>query len=334
MILRILKSNQPVNFVLFPLLALLVWVNDIFHPKSYAFYLGENANPLFWPIYKWLENYPLTQDIIALILLILAAFLVLHINGKYSFIRIRTMLPATLFVLINSGFTQMHALHPVYFAALFLLLSLNRLFSIFEKSKPYSAVFDAGFLLALGSLFYFNLVVLFPALLIGILILKHDYNWREFIISFIGFLTPFIIALGISFLRENLLEQLKVFEQNILTPVNHFKTNVPLHIYLGFLVFLTGLGSYKILEQYDTKKVSTRKYFTILFVFFVFSLLGFVFVPATSHEMLIITSIPVTFLVSNFLVFIRSRFWSEFVFTLIIVMVILMQVIPFFYDKI
>ena len=79
------------------------------------------------------------------------------LNDNFSFIRIKSKLPSILFVIILGGFTEMHTMHPVLFGTLFILLAILQLFQTFEKPKPYSALFNVGFLLGVGSLFYFNL---------------------------------------------------------------------------------------------------------------------------------------------------------------------------------
>ncbi|MCD6354368.1 MAG: hypothetical protein J7L95_02355 [Prolixibacteraceae bacterium] len=325
MILRIFKSNRPVNLILFPAIGFLLWLGSFLQPEKYPFYLGENKNLLFLPIGEIFGTSPFVQVLLAFILLIVLALLMQQINNRYTFIRRRTFLPATLFVFIVSGFTGMHTLHPVYFAAVFLLLAILRLFTIFDKPKSYSAIFDSGLLLGIGSLFYFNLFLLLPAFWAGIAILSRDYRWREFVVLFIGFLLPFIFAFGYSFLTDQLMELLKIFERNIVTVNNHFKLNISLHIFLGFLILLTGIGSVRIIQQYDSKKVSTRKYFVVFFLLFIFSMSGFIFIPATSQEMLVITAIPVTFLVSNLFVFMKNNFWSNLLFYLFTAMVIFMQ---------
>ncbi len=326
MILRILKSNRPVNFILFPIIALLFWAINLFRPQIYPYYPGENENLLFAPMYSLLKNEVFLQSLLSLILVVTLAFMVLQINNTYAFIRIRTMLPASLFVLIVGGFNQIHTLHPVYFGAIFLLLAIYRLFSIFNQSPSYSATFDAGFWLSIGSLFYFNLILLFPAFLISIAILSHEYHWRSFVINIIGTLLPWIFAFSYASLTQHMLELLKILEQNILTPNNHFLSNTPLQIFLGFLIFLTLLGSLKMIQQYDSKKVSSRKYFSILFLICTFAIASFIFVPATSQEMLVIMAIPISYLVSNLLVFMKSRFWSELIFIALFGIVVFMEI--------
>jgi hypothetical protein len=329
MILRILKSNRPVNYFLVVILGVLFWAKSLINPQEYPFFPGENENILFDPIFTLLHPFPLAGIVTALVLTILTALLILNINGRYAFIRIRTMLPASLFVLMAGGFTEIHTLHPVYFATLFMLVSIHRLFNAFDKVSPFSSTFDAGFWLGVGSLFYLNLILLLPAFLLGVAILGRDNRWRVFVVTLIGFLLPFFFALSFAALTEQLLELLNVFKQNLLTANNHFKTNLSLQIFLGFLVLLTILSSIKLIQQYDTKKVSSRKYFSVFFLIFIFSLTGFVFFPPVSQEMLVITLIPVTFLASNFLVFIKGRFWGELIITLLFGIVIVMQLVKF-----
>ena len=329
MILRILKSNRPFNYFLIVLFGLMLWSPSLIKPEIYPFFPGENENILFNPIYQLFKNSAVIQSIIALVLVIVLAFLVQQTNNSYSFIRIRTLLPASLFILMIGGYTQLHTLHPVYFGAIFLIYAIYRLFSIFDNSKAYSPAFDSGFWLAVGSLFYLNLIWLLPAFLIGIAILNHEFKWRIFTTHFIGFLLPFFFAFSYAILREQFLELLKIFEQNLISANNHFKSNLSLQLFLGFLVLLTLLGSIKIIQQYDSKKVSSRKYFTVFFLIFIFSILGFIFSPPTSQEMLIIIAIPVCYLVSNLLVFMKSRFWSELIFTVLFALVVYMQIIAF-----
>ncbi|MDX1283530.1 MAG: DUF6427 family protein [Draconibacterium sp.] len=325
MLLRTLKSNNSANLLIFPFIALAFWLKDLLAPYSYSYVQAENHNVLFAPIFRLIENHPFWHVFISFLFVVVLGFIIQLINDRYLFIRIRTKLPAALFVIILAGFTKMHTLHPVYFATFFLLFAISRLFGIFEKSKPYSAVFDVGFLIGIGSLFYFNMVILIPAFLFGIMIIKRETRWREYVILLLGFILPFLFAAAYFFVVGRLEESLELFSSNLITPVNHFRTNYPLHGYLTLLILFTITGSFSILRQYDSKKVSSRKYFSVFFLIFVFSLISFAFIPATSQEMLIILAVPVTYLISNLLVFMRSRFWSELMFSLLLGIVIVMQ---------
>jgi len=325
MILRTLKSNRSINYLIFPLFGILFWLKSLLNPQTYPFFQGETDNLLYQPVAHLLESNSFLQSLVSLILVLFLAFAAQQVNNQFNFIRIRTMLPAPLMVIIISGFTEMHTLHPVYFAAIFVILAIYRLFYAFDNAKPYSAAFDTGFLLGIGTLFYFNVSILFPAYLLGIGILSREYQWRQFVLNFLGFLLPLLFAASYAFFTNSFMELLKTYERNTFTSNNHFQSNITLFIFLGFLVFLIILGSISLIKQYDSKKVSTRKYFSVFFLLFLFSVISYIFIPATSQEMLIIISIPLTFLISNFFVFLKSRFWGELLFSLLFVLVVTLQ---------
>jgi len=325
MILRTLKSNRQINLLIVPAIAILFWLQDLIYPFPYQFYPGENSNILFIPINNFTENLDFVRVFISLLLIIIIAALVQAINDRYMFIRVRTKLPSILFVIIASGFTDLHTLHPVFPATIFLLFAIYSLFGTFEEKKPYSAIFNTGFFIGVGTLFYVNLIVLLPAFLIGIAILTRENSWRKYLILLIGVFVPLFFAVSFAVIAEQIPEMLIIVKQNIVTPVNHFQTNIPLHVFLGILILLTLTGSVSIMNQYDSKKISTRKYFAIFLVIFILSLVSFIFIPVTSQEMLVIIAIPITYLISNLFVFMKSRFWSELLFLILLGVVIFMQ---------
>jgi hypothetical protein len=325
MILKLLKSNRSINLLLFPGIALLFWLKDLLHPFTYPFLPGKNNTVLFGIINQVTDGVNFVRVLLSLVLVVVIGVVVQALNNRYSFIYVRTKLPATLFIVIVSGFTQLHTLHPVYFATLFLLFALYNLFGTFEKPKPYANIFNTGLSLGIGTLFYLNLFILLPAFIAGIVILSHKNNWRYCVILLIGFILPAIFALSYAFITNRTPELFQTVANSFITPANYFHTHISLYIYFSFLILLTLTGSIKIMQQYDSKKVSTRKYFTIFLIIFILSILSYLLAPVTSQEMLIIAAVPVTYLISNFFVFMKSKFWSEFLFLILIGTAVFMQ---------
>ena len=325
MLLKTLKSNNIRNLFFVPIAIVAFWIGEIMVPFQYNFAPGEKESVFFSPVFQLVGSNLLVSVILSAVLVLALAFLMQMVNARYQFIRIRTKLPSILFVVTIGGFVDMHTLHPVYFGAIFLVLALFRLFALFEQGRSYSLVFDAGMLLGVGVLFYFNMVVSLPAFLIGIYVLSHEIKWREFLILLLGFILPLLFVTSYFYYVDRFPQLWNMIEQYFTVNIGHLKENLSLQIYLGVLIVLTLLGSFSLAQQYDYKKVSSRKYFSVLFLIFVFSMISFAFIPATSQEMLVITAIPVTFLVSNFFVFMKSRFWSEFFFIALLLGVVLMQ---------
>jgi len=311
MLLKVLKSNQAYHFLLIPIIAAALWIKSFINPVIFSFYPGEDTMILYQPINYLLGKSPLANNIIALIFIILLAFLLLKLNVQYSFIRARTFFPSSLFVLITSGIPDLHAMHPIYPAALFLILTVDRIFSSYDKEVIHSNAFDAGIFLSIGSLFYLNLVFFFPMLWIGFIILKPKVNWREYILTTIGFIFPWVAALAYYFILGRTDELLHTLEMNIKSHQVFLRENLSIQIYTGFLILLTILGSFFILAQYDKKKISSRKYFKAFFWIFLISCILIIASPSVSQEIIIILTIPLTYLISNYLIFMKRQIWGE-----------------------
>jgi hypothetical protein len=311
MLLKAFKSNQPYSILFIPLIAIGLWFNSFLHPAAFPFYPGENSMILYQPIHLILGESLIASNIVALIFSILLAFLVLKLNQQYAFIRSRTFLPSYLFVLITSGMHELHAMHPVYPAALFLILAIDRIFNTYDKELIHSNAFDSGVFLAIGSLFYLNLVFFFPILWIGFIILKPKVNWREYVLTSLGFILPWIAAIAFYLASGREEELVQTLLSNITFHQIFLRNNLPVQIFSGFLILLTLFGSFFLLSQFDGKKISSRRFFKTFFWIFLISVILIIANPAVSQEIIIILAIPLTFLVSNYLIFMKRQFWCE-----------------------
>lgn len=311
MLLKVLKPNQAYHFLLVPMMAVALWMRSFVHSTVFPFYSGEDTMILYQPIKYLLGTNHLANNITALIFIILLAFLILKLNYQYAFIRLRTFLPPSLFVIITSGIPEMHAMHPIYPATLFLIITVDRIFDSYEKEKIHSNAFDAGIFLAIGSLFYLNLIFFFPLLWLGFIVLKQKVNWREYVLTTMGFVLPWVVALIYYLATGRTDELLQTLEANLISHEIFLREGLSVQIYIGFLIFLTILGSFFLLAQYDEKKISSRRYFKVFFWIFFISVVLILASPAVSQEIIILLAIPLTYLISNYLIFMKRQFWGE-----------------------
>ncbi len=223
-----------------------------------------------------------------------------------------------MFVLLTSGIPGFQTLHPVWLAIPFLSVALDRLFVAFDERKPYGNMFEAGFSLSLGSLFYLPLVVLLPVFMAGGHLVARDSRWREIVLVLTGALVPWIFAFSAYFLLDRTGELFGIINSYLTGPGDNLWENIPLMIFAGFTALLTLAGSYRILRQIDEKKVSFRKYYTFFFLLFVSTVLAYTLIPAVSNAMFIIAAVPVTFLLSNYFESMRDGYFREILFLMVI----------------
>lgn len=327
MLLKALKSNSTYSFLLIPFFAIALWIKSFMQPLLYPFYPGEDAMLLYQPVNALLGKSPVASHVLALIFIIVLSFLVLRIKLQYSFIRERTILPSFIFILITSGMHELHSIHPVYFAALFFILAIDRIFDSYEKEIIHANAFESGILLAIGSLFYFNLVFFFPFLWIGFIILKPKVNWREFILTTLGFAFPWLGAGAYYGATGRISELQSTIQANFQSHPWFLKNNLSMQIYMGYLALLILLASILILSQYDGKKISTRKYFKAFFWIFLICVILMVASPAVSQEIIMLMAIPLTYLISNYFLCIKRPIFGELFLFILLTGVIFLQFI-------
>jgi hypothetical protein len=220
---------------------------------------------------------------------------------------------------------DLHAMHPVYPAAIFLILAIDRIFDTYDKDVIHSNAFDSGIFLAIGSLFYMNLVFFFPLLWIGFIILKPKVNWREYVLTTLGFVLPWLVAVTFYLATGRNEELIQTLQSNITFHQIFFRDNLPIQIYSGFLIVLTLLGSVSLLSQFDGKKISSRRFFKTLFWIFLIAVVLTIANRAVSQEIIVILAIPLSYLISNYLIFMKRPFWGEIFLYILLAGVIYLQ---------
>jgi hypothetical protein len=200
MFVQFFKSNNASAYIFIPLIAIALWVFGYIHPVDIP--PIKHAMPLYELVVRPFSTGWLNITI-ALILVIAEAFLLNQIVNQNEVLTRPSFLPALLYIIFMSSNKAMLVLHPLIFSNFFLLLAINRLLDSYRKDKAYSQFFDAGFLIAIATLFYFPSIVFFPLLGSALIILR-PFNWREWIISFTGSFIPYLLIGTVYFLRDSL----------------------------------------------------------------------------------------------------------------------------------
>lgn len=200
MFVQFFKSNNASAYIFIPLLAVALWVFGYIHPVEIP--PVKHAMPLYEFIAGPVST-PWLSVTLALVLVIAEAFLLNYIVNDNEVLTRPSFLPALLYIIFMSSNKAMFILHPLIFGNFFLLLSIHRLLNSYRKDKAFSQFFDAGLLIAIASLFYFPYIVFFPLLAAALVILR-PFNWREWLISLCGVLSPYILVGTVYFMRDTL----------------------------------------------------------------------------------------------------------------------------------
>lgn len=317
MLLKLFKSNQPYVLFLIPLLGVVLWVPSLFLNSNSGVDVGNTTFAYNW-LFNLLNFSPIVPTIFALLLLIVESFLLIRLNFNFIFIENKTYLPSVIFLLIGSIISSYQALHPLLIGNLFLLLAINRAFIIDKKRNALKRYFESGFFLGLGAIFYPNLYVFIFIIWLTLIVLR-TFNWREWLVSIIGLVTPFLFYLSIIFLTGGYDDVFVKLTSILLGSVKV----IPLSLYSFFLFSFLGLITFIAIIRgvaiVRIKKINSRKYFSLFFWFMLYTCVLFFVHPALGYELIVPLAIPISIIYSTFFTEFRSKWVGEVVFSLTIV---------------
>lgn len=327
MLLRIVKANHVYNFLLIPVLAFAMLLGSVISGGSFPDESCTYTSPMCKPFMTSGISY-IGAILVNYFVVLIICFQLLQINAKFAFVKERTFLPAFLFPVIIYAMPGLRVMQPVLISCVFIILALRSIFASFDKRSAIQSAFDAGFFLGIAGIFYFYanfMIILVP---LSLSILRNNIRWREMIVPFIGLLLPWIFVFSFYYITNQSQILLEFVHNSFLIKDKSFLFSIPTQVYFIYLILVITIASVFILRQYGVKNISVRRYFKILFLFFL-AASGMLFSPHVSYEILVFLTIPLTFLLTNYLIFVRNKKWAEL---FLIILVIIAVSIQFFVD--
>ena len=331
MLLKLLRGTGPGVLFLLIVTTCVFWAGAFLHPQLPGIFIYETRPmPLYGLLKMAIGSNPLTGEIFTLALFCFMLFYLVSFNTSIFFINERTFLPAYFYILFIAIFPQCQVLNPVLPASVFLMMAMRRIMDSYRKPGTAYNFFDAGIYISIGTLFYADLAW-FGVLLIAGIILLRSGNFIEILISLFGLAAPFIITVGLYYvlgkdigmlledIRDNLLEKAAGYQFTRLAIILLIYTGLIVIVSTGFLVM-----------RMNSKKIKSRKTFSLLLWSLVISVALFLFVPSVSVEIVWIAGIPACYLLAHYFIFERKKVFAEIVFTLFFLLVLLIQALKIF----
>jgi hypothetical protein len=316
MIIRFLKSNNASGFFILPLIAVAIWAFGFAHLNVTD---TRHTMPLYELLARPLVEIPWLSTTIALLLIIAEGFLLNYIVNENEVLTKKTNLPALFYIVFISNNGSMLELHPILFANLFLMFALSKILNSYRKDIAFSQVFDAGLLISIATLFYFPCVVFLPVIGIA-LILFRSFQWREWVISFIGVLVPYVFVLTWYFWND-MLDYL--FHDKMFFPIIYRSqaTDLSESFYflmtMGWIIVLLSFG--KLFSGLGGGSQKTKKAMILMLWLFAFSGLSIFLAPAIATKYFSLLAIPVSVICSNYFIRMKRELWSEILFMIFLI---------------
>jgi hypothetical protein len=318
--LQLFKTNQPVTIIFLLIYALLLRFHNFIFPTDWQ---PINANFLSDVVYNWVGTNSLLANITALLLIVIQAIMINQVVANNKMQRVSTFLPGVTYVLLASALPDFLVLHPLHFANTFFIIAMGQLFKSYRKYEAASELFNIGFCVALGSLFYFSVNVLLFWAILGLIVIR-AFNLREVLIIFIGFFVPFFLA-GTYLFWIDKLDVLQNIWTNIYILDFQVEWNSTTYFKIGFIGFIILLCFINFRSFYARTNIQVQKYITMLYWALIISLLSVTFQEKLTLGHLLIFAAPLSIFLGFFLQKIKNSAIAEFFHLTLLIIVLILQ---------
>lgn len=317
---KFFESNNPLLLIPVFIIGSFFWINAFINPPDVV--NTANIAMFYKSIFHVFNKTPFLSVLFAYILVFIQAYIIFNIIQQNKLINKNSFISLLIYILLMSAINNLQTLSPVLFANLFILLSIRIIMNIYGSDEPFHQVFMSGLLISIASLFYFPASFFLLIIFISFIIYK-IFKWREWLIVIIGFALPYFFISVFLFLTDNFFITFQKY-RNYILDIKFINYHHTLHekIFIILMGLLILFSVFNIIFTNRAKLIKIRLSF-IFFLWFLLITIFFMFIGNDNTSIFfMIIYIPLTIILSNFIMHLRYPLIREFFFTLFIIAII------------
>ncbi len=307
--LEFFRKNLFFNSILLLPYVAIVRIYSIIRPRSYELHAEDGyLNHL---VFSALNDFPLTQSIIGILIVFFQATFINYIVNKNRIALLPNLLPGVAFVLLVSALPSFQILNPILISILFLLVALNSLFLCASKFASSGQIFNISFFIGLASMFYFPCWMFLIAGYISLVTIR-SFKAKERFQYLIGGVVPYFLFSTYFQWYDVIDTYLSSYLSENVTVANFTKgfSNYQIAVVVGF-VLLAVFSFFKYNDYRKKKNVAAQKKIDILYWFLLFTLPMLFFWKnlELNHFLILVPSLSIFF--GMFLLNLKNKFLAE-----------------------
>ena len=325
--LKLLKSNNPVNYFLAFIIMLALWAYkfvvmptavDAGGFKSFFFRFSYESS-LFQYMYT----------AIAFSLAFAFACYVSKANFRYQVVESGYQLPTLFFVVLTGSIINTQRFIPEILATLFFSFAVLRIFRMYNKHEAIRYCLDVGLLYGLSLLFAYKFIVLLPAIIVVIAFVK-PVSWRDIVSFFISI----VFVVGFAFCLVWLYGDWQELIDSVMTEFSVLvvgeKYNYLNYVFLIPVIYAVLVSLLSIFTLKVFRKAAEMKYHQSMLFLLLYSGI-FMLSPILSNESVWLMYFPLCYLLSNVVVNAKRTLSQRIVFYGLLLCVIVSQILQAMY---
>lgn len=285
-----------------------------------------DTHPLYSFVSSLVGDAPFIKAVLAMGIIGFLAFFLYAIVVSHDMHPKESLLPALFYFLLAIGLPEAISFGPALLASLFLIISLFLILHIYGSNQPFKQVFSASFCVSIAALFYPPAVSFMLFIWLSFLTYRIA-SWREWVISIIGALIPFLYLITYFFWEGRLPGIFFNYSEFFSGPMIGFpKFRLWQDIFLGFsgIAFILALFRQIILIQ--DKLISIRRKTWIFIDFMIVAAISGLMAGNDLPGHLAIIAIPGALFLSNSVTGKKASLAYELFSVLLVLLLILARI--------
>lgn len=275
-------------------------------------------------VIKTVAGMPILSLSLVLLFTLLCALMLNVIMQSEDLVAKLSSVPAMVFVVFSSAMPQTATFSAAWPALFFMLVSLFYLFRSYRIEEPYLQLFNAGMFMSLAALFYSPLVYFLLFLFIALLVFR-AFKWRDWVITFLGIITPLLYFITWKFWVDDLQAVGEFFISlfdiaDVLLPATDLRERLFYALYLPATI----LAMVTLISHTNEMVISIRRMYWVLIWQFLITL-SLLFISPDFQALMIITLIPVSAFTAHYFSTARRYRFSDVLITLWFIATFVMQ---------
>jgi len=312
MLIAYFKNKLILQYIMLFLIGAGLWMHSLLQPVPMP--EADNFSPVYDWIYFLLEGFPVLQVLLAGIFVFIQAVWLNEIFINNNLIQRNVLLPGLMFVVLMSSAPAINILHPVLIANFIIIAVINLMLAIYKTKEPYLQVLQSAIMISIASWIYFPFITFI--LFIWLLFFVYQiYTWREWLISVLGFMLPYLYLAVYYFLTDNFIP---VFNTIYLRLAELPRLNIPASEYAIivwlFISTLVVLSIFRLLPGLFEGRLEVRKKSRALLAFFIVSAGSAIYSGDLLPYHLTLLAIPLSAFFTNYFLTLRKTIYIELLF--------------------
>ncbi len=319
--INVFRKNDLANIILLLPYTIVLRIHSILHPVAYT------AKDVDSILIKWFfdtVSAPLTQSIIAIVLIFGQAILINSLGNGHRLYRTPNALAGMFYILLVSSIPDLQILSPALIGITFILIAVFYIFKTYKMTVAATSIFNAALASAIAAIIYPPYFIAIVAIFMGLTMMRNfklieriqfmvGYGVLLWIFGVLLFYYDLLSAQTFSFLSfPGAMIEITWLDQKTLWTLGS----------VLFLVFLSLVNYYNFVKK---KGIDVRKKISFFYWLLACSLIALIFFQGLSyqHFFFVATSFAVFLAMTTLLI--RNRLLSELLHLFLLVGVFYLQ---------